>query len=60
MSKTKREPNGDTPSILYRDGEVVYRGTWNACLVWLHNYTGYSWDYNFKYNGYELKAAGEA
>jgi hypothetical protein len=41
--------------ILKRDGkELIRKDTYNECLEYLQGASPFSWDYNFKYNGYSI------
>ena len=50
---------GNTLSILYHDGVEKFRGTYNECLMKLHNLQGQSWDYAFKYGGWTIEPIKE-
>lgn len=55
----KNASDGNTPSVLKKDGEVKFTGTHNECLDWLHKNTPSSWDHAFKYEGWTLEPATE-
>lgn len=39
---------------LRKDGKILYEGTENQCLAFLHRYQPHSWKYAFEYGGYSL------
>jgi hypothetical protein len=54
-----KQTQQENPYILTRDGNEVYRGTYNECLIKLHRIQGASWHHAMKYEGYRITAKGE-
>jgi len=47
--------DGNTPSVLKRDGVEKFRGTYNECLMKLHRLQGQSCDWAMKYEGWTIE-----
>lgn len=49
--------DGNSFSKLTQDGDEKFRGTYNDCLVWLQKHTSFSWEWNFKHEGWKIEPA---
>ena len=41
--------------VLFKDSKIIFKGTYNECLVKLHNIQGQSWEHALKYDGYLIR-----